>query len=151
MRAVVETTCGRGFPIGDCCARFLPRSVCSDEQAPAVFGVIDKFDRQPQDVSREKFAAVGLAPAAIDELFALLGEIDARSDRAPFRRRAPTLPSCIAEFRRYFDCLEGLGVARLGDHRSRRSFADLAYYTGHRVRVVRCQGRASRDLRRRTV
>ena len=29
----------------------------SDEQAPAVFAVIDKLDRQPKDISREKTSA----------------------------------------------------------------------------------------------
>src|SRR4029077_17717883 len=38
----------------------LPPLGVSDARAPAVFGVIDKFDRQPHDVSREKLVAIGM-------------------------------------------------------------------------------------------
>src|SRR4051812_23717926 len=46
-----------------------------DAQAPAVFGVVDKFERQPRDVSREKLAAAGMSAEAIESLFKLLGDI----------------------------------------------------------------------------
>src|SRR5919206_1833155 len=47
----------------------LNRFGISEEQQPAVFGVIDKIDRQPRAVSAEKLAAIGLAEAARESLF----------------------------------------------------------------------------------
>src|SRR3954469_17405952 len=46
----------------------------TDEQAPAVFGVVDKIERQPNDVSREKLTAAGMSGESIDRLLALLGD-----------------------------------------------------------------------------
>src|SRR5204862_2023463 len=42
----------------------LHRLGISEEQQPAVFGVIDKIDRQPRAISAEKLAAIGLDEAA---------------------------------------------------------------------------------------
>src|SRR5499426_1599400 len=44
-----------------------------DAAAPAVFAVVDKLERQPRDVSRDKLAAAGMASEAIDTLFSLMG------------------------------------------------------------------------------
>ena len=55
-----------------------------DEQAPAVFGVVDKFERQPRDVSREKLAAARHA-ADVDRRAALAAWATSRSTR--FERR----------------------------------------------------------------
>src|SRR3954466_4545049 len=40
----------------------------NDTQTPAVFSVVDKIDRQPLDVSREKLAAAGVGRDAIERL-----------------------------------------------------------------------------------
>src|SRR5437667_2237080 len=47
----------------------------SDADAPRVFAVIDKLDRQPQDVSRDQLKEIGLGASAIDEVLAL-GKLD---------------------------------------------------------------------------
>src|SRR6476620_2981800 len=46
-----------------------------DAQAASVFAVVDKFERQPRDVSREKLVEAGVSAASIDSLFALLGDV----------------------------------------------------------------------------
>jgi histidyl-tRNA synthetase len=46
-----------------------------DGKAPSVFAVVDKFQRQPRDVSREKLVEAGVSAASIDALFALLGDV----------------------------------------------------------------------------
>src|SRR5687768_16600759 len=43
----------------------------SDEQLPAVYAVIDKLGRQPEDVSREKLRIAGLGEQAVDRVVAL--------------------------------------------------------------------------------
>src|SRR6185436_3865141 len=71
----VAVECMRAFGLGpgDVRARVSDRRLLhallmhahvSEEQVPGVFGVIDKLDRQPADVSRERLAAIGLGGGA---------------------------------------------------------------------------------------
>src|SRR6185312_14168138 len=82
----------------------------SDEQTAGVFAVVDKIDRQPRDVSHEKFSALGLAAGAIERLFALMGD-DVTLDQIERDFGAsPAVAERLNDFRRYFDYLDGLGV-----------------------------------------
>src|SRR4051812_41236326 len=81
----------------------------TDEQAPAVFGVVDKIERQPNDVSREKLGAAGMSAESIDRLLALLGDASLDAIEKSFGA-SPEVQHYIGEFRRYFSYLEGLGV-----------------------------------------
>jgi histidyl-tRNA synthetase len=100
----------------------------SDEQAPAVFGVIDKIHRQPRDISREKLEALGIVPEPIDRLFALLGDatLDAVELQFPDSREIGEL---VADLRRYFQDLESLGVLDWVSL-DLSIVRGLAYYTG---------------------
>ena len=100
----------------------------SDEQAPAVFGVIDKFDRQPRDVSREKLAALGMSADNIDALIELLGEVTLDHIERAYGQ-APGVSELLATFRRYFDCLDALGVLSWVTV-DLKIVRGLAYYTG---------------------
>ncbi len=99
-----------------------------EEQVAAVFGVVDKFERQPRDVSREKLVSIGLATKAIDKLFALLGDVTIESLERDFGS-VPEVQQILGDFRRYFACLEGLGV-RDWVTIDLKIVRGLAYYTG---------------------
>lgn len=100
----------------------------SDEQAPAVFAVIDKFERQPRDVSREKFLAAGLSAESVDAIFELLAESTLDHIERKYGS-APGVPELLADFRRYFDCLDALGVLSWVTL-DLKIVRGLAYYTG---------------------
>ncbi|MDB4876132.1 MAG: Histidyl-tRNA synthetase [Gemmatimonadetes bacterium] len=100
----------------------------SDEQTPAVFGVIDKLDRQPRDVSREKLAALGMTPDSIDGLLALMGDVTLDEIERQFGG-SPEVQTLLADFRRYFGCLEGLDVLDWVTI-DLKIVRGLAYYTG---------------------
>lgn len=102
--------------------------VTTDEQLAAVFAVVDKFERQPREVSAEKLASAGLTAGATEQLFALMGTITLDDLRARYGT-VPAIAERLADFARYFGYLERLGV---------RDFVTLdltivrglAYYTG---------------------
>src|SRR5947209_7668967 len=84
LAVAIEVMRGCGLSSSDVRARVSDRRLLrailaelgvSDEQAPAVFGVVDKLDRQPRDISREKLAAAGMSADAIESLFALMGDV----------------------------------------------------------------------------
>ncbi|HWJ23087.1 MAG TPA: ATP phosphoribosyltransferase regulatory subunit, partial [Gemmatimonadaceae bacterium] len=83
---------------------------------------------QPREVSAEKLAAVGLAPAVVEELFSLL-EVDAPETLRERYGADEAVAARLGEMERYFAYLGHLGV---------REFArldltivrGLAYYTG---------------------
>ncbi|HEX2718169.1 MAG TPA: histidine--tRNA ligase [Gemmatimonadaceae bacterium] len=94
-----------------------------------VFAVIDKIERTPRDVSREKLAALGVESAAIEHLFALLEMRDVATLRRSVGAAPEALGERLADLDRYFEHLRALGVAEyaqldLGIVRG------LAYYTG---------------------
>src|SRR3989440_1235897 len=50
----------------------LERLGVGDEQLPAVFGIIDKIERQPREVSVEKLSTLGVSSESADSLFSLM-------------------------------------------------------------------------------
>ncbi|MEP6492993.1 MAG: histidine--tRNA ligase [bacterium] len=97
-------------------------------QVPAVFGVIDKFGRQPLDVSREKLLAAGMSTEAIDSLLTLTGAVTLDQIEARFTGDAD-IARQIGDMRRYFECLDGLGVLDWVTI-DLTIVRGLAYYTG---------------------
>src|SRR6185503_3709978 len=78
----VGIECMRGFLLGpeDVRARVSDRRLLvailkalqvTDEQAPEVFTVIDKLDRQPLDVSRERLREIGVTTDAVERVLGL--------------------------------------------------------------------------------
>lgn len=100
----------------------------SDEQAPGVFAVIDKIDRQPMDVSREKLAGLGLGDGAVDGVVGLTGRISLDGLRAEYGTGG-VLGERMAELERYFGYLDALGVGEWVDL-DLTIVRGLAYYTG---------------------
>ena len=100
----------------------------SEEQTPAVFGVVDKLERQPRAVSQEKLAAAGMSEEAIDTLLSLMTGVtlDALEARFP---SSPEIVERLADFRRYFEHLERLAV-RDWVMIDLTIVRGLAYYTG---------------------
>ena len=95
----------------------------------AVFAVIDKIERAPREVSREKLAAAGVSVAASERLFALLAMRDVDGLRRAVGDGAGAPSERLEELDRYFEHLRALDVAEyaqldLGIVRG------LAYYTG---------------------
>lgn len=135
----VAIECMRGFTLGpdDVRAKVSDRRLLlailkalkvSDDQAPGVFAVIDKLDRQPRDVSGDKLREIGVASGAAERLLDLNRLTSADAIRAAFPGDAG-VAECVDELARYLHYLDGLGV---------RDWADLdltivrglAYYTG---------------------
>lgn len=100
----------------------------SDERSAAVFGVVDKIERQPGDVSREKLAALGLSADAVDKLFALMGDVTLDQIAAQFGESAD-VKARLDDFRRYFSYLDGLGILDWVTI-DLKIVRGLAYYTG---------------------
>ena len=93
-----RTTCGRACPTGGCCSALLAALGVSEDQTPAVFAVLDKIERQPLEVSREKLAGLGLAEGPVERVVGLSGaRIDRRSaiaSTAATRRWRSGSPRC---------------------------------------------------------
>lgn len=102
--------------------------VSSDEQLAAVFAVVDKFERQPREVSTEKLGAAGLSAGATEQLFALMGTITLDDLRARYGG-VPAVAERLGELARYFGYLERLGV-RDYVTLDLTIVRGLAYYTG---------------------
>jgi len=137
LALAVETMLGCGLTSSDVRARVsdrrLLRAILSalgvdDEKAPAVFAVVDKLDRQPRDISREKLVAAGMTSEAIDSLLSLMGEVTLDDIQGRFAKSAE-VAAIVTELRRYFDCLEGLGVLEWVTI-DLKIVRGLAYYTG---------------------
>src|SRR5688500_4769913 len=81
----------------------------ADGQSSAVFGVIDKLDRQPREVSADKLRVEGIAAGAAAQI------LDLQKLKTPNDIRS-AFPNDIAvtertdELARYLDCVEALGV-----------------------------------------
>src|SRR6476620_3556624 len=84
LAVAIEVMRGCGLTSADVRARVSDRRLLrailaalgvDDAQATSVFAVVDKFERQPRDVSREKLVEAGVSAASIDSLFALLGDV----------------------------------------------------------------------------
>src|ERR1043166_1445023 len=100
----------------------------SDEQAPAAFAVIDKLERQPRDVSREKLSAAGLEAPSIERLLELMSGATLDTIARDFGSHADVAER-VADLRRYFDQLDRLGVANWVSL-DLTIVRGLAYYTG---------------------
>ncbi len=101
----------------------------NDEQSSAVFAVVDKIERQPRDVSREKLIAAGMTADAIERLFGLIGD-DVTLDKIEREFGASTeVMARLADLRRYFEYLEGLCVLEWVTI-DLKIVRGLAYYTG---------------------
>jgi histidyl-tRNA synthetase len=137
LAVAIEVMRGCGLTSADVRARVSDRRLLrailgalgvDDAQAPSVFAVVDKFERQPRDVSREKLAEVGVSAAAIESLFALLGDVTLDEIERQFGDNAD-VAALLADFARYFECLDGLGVADWVAI-DLKIVRGLAYYTG---------------------
>jgi histidyl-tRNA synthetase len=100
----------------------------TDEQTPVVFNVVDKLERQPRDVSREKLAAAGMTEEAIGTLLNLMEGVTLEALEAQFSS-TPAINVRLVELRRYFDQLERLAV-RDWVTIDLTIVRGLAYYTG---------------------
>ena len=146
-----RATCARACPTAGCSARCSPALGVGEAQLPAVFGVVDKVERQPRDVSRREARRRRASPAeSIESLLAARWTTSTLDDDRA--RRSPTRPS-VADARRRdrgatSAALDGARRARVGDARPHdRARARVLHR--HRVRAVRREGRAARHLRRR--
>ena len=101
----------------------------SDEQSDAVFGVVDKIDRQPRDVSREKLGAIGVSANSIERLFELMGDVTLDRIERDYSASSPEVAARVNDFRRYFSYLEALGVLDWVTI-DLKIVRGLAYYTG---------------------
>ena len=100
----------------------------ADENVAAVFGVIDKLDRQPRDVSRGKLAELGMTPEHIESLLGVMGEVTLDDIERQFSS-SDEVGSLVGELRRYFAYLEALGVLDWVTI-DLKIVRGLAYYTG---------------------
>ena len=100
----------------------------SDDNVAAVFGVVDKIDRQPKDVSREKLAAAGMSADGIERLLGLMGDVTLDQIEKDFGA-SPEVKHLVGEFRRYFGYLESLGILDWVTI-DLKIVRGLAYYTG---------------------
>jgi histidyl-tRNA synthetase len=137
LAVAVEIMRGCGLSSDDVRARVSDRRLLraildelgvSEAQSPAVFAVVDKIDRQPVAISREKLAAAGMTADSIERLLDTLNDttIDAVAGRFA---GAPAVTQSLDELRRYFAHLENLAVVDWVSL-DLRIVRGLAYYTG---------------------
>ncbi len=100
----------------------------SEAQTPGVFAVIDKVERQPVEISREKLAALGLGEATVDGVIGLTGRVSLERLRAEYGAN-PDVAERLADLERYFGYLRALGVGEWVDL-DLKIVRGLAYYTG---------------------
>jgi histidyl-tRNA synthetase len=99
-----------------------------EEQTPGVFAVMDKIERQPLDVSREKLAALGVAEGPVDRVFALSGRVSLDGLRSEYGGDS-AVSACLADLDRYFGYLSAMGIADWVEL-DLKIVRGLAYYTG---------------------
>jgi histidyl-tRNA synthetase len=137
LAVAIEVMAGCGLTSADVRARVSDRRLlrailaslgATEGQIPDIFGVVDKIERQPRDISREKLTAIGLAEASIETLVSLMGDLSLDEIERKFAD-SPDVMRLAQEFRRYFDCLDGLGVLDWVTI-DLKIVRGLAYYTG---------------------
>jgi histidyl-tRNA synthetase len=137
LAVAVEVMRGCGLSSSDVRARVSDRRLLrailatldvTDENVAAVFGIIDKLDRQPRDVSRGKLVELGMTPEHIDALLAVMGEVTLDDIERRFASSAD-VGSLVGELRRYFAYLDALGVLDWVTI-DLKIVRGLAYYTG---------------------
>ncbi|HEY2851544.1 MAG TPA: histidine--tRNA ligase [Gemmatimonadaceae bacterium] len=116
----------------------LHRIGASEQQMPAVFGVIDKIERQPRQVSDEKLATIGLGAESREALFALMDGVTLDALRERYGD-TPEIAERVADFERYYSYLEALGVANWVQL-DLSIVRGLAYYTGIVFELFDAQG-----------
>jgi len=137
LAVAIEVMRGCGLTAGDVRARVSDRRLLraildslgvASDQVSAVFGVVDKIERQPRDISREKLTALGMQADAIESLLDLMGKVtlDDIENRFSDSREVCAL---VGSFRRYFGYLEGLDVLDWVTI-DLKIVRGLAYYTG---------------------
>jgi histidyl-tRNA synthetase len=109
-----------------------------DTDVGAVFAVIDKIERQPAAISREKLAALGLAPDQIGELFSLLETRSLAALREAYGR-SMAVAERLTDLERYFEYLDRLAVASWA-RLDLTVVRGLAYYTGIVFELFDAQG-----------
>jgi len=137
LAVAIEVMRGCGLSSADVRARVSDRRLLrailatlgvTEDHVPAVFGVIDKLDRQPRDVSKAKLGELALTPEHIDSLLSVMGEVTL--DDIERRFSASTeVSALVGELRRYFAYLEGLEVLDWVTI-DLKIVRGLAYYTG---------------------
>ncbi|HVA58507.1 MAG: histidine--tRNA ligase [Gemmatimonadaceae bacterium] len=100
----------------------------SEDQTPGVFAVLDKIERQPLEVSREKLAGLGLAEGPVERVVGLSGRVSIDGLRSEYGGDA-AVAERLAEMDRYFGYLAAMGVADWVDL-DLKIVRGLAYYTG---------------------
>src|SRR6266850_2476829 len=116
----VSIECMRGFLLGpeDVRARVSDRRLLiaileslgvSEAQTPAVFGVIDKLQRQPAEVSRDKLRQAAVPAAAIDSVLEFKGLDSPDAIRSAFSAHKAVARQAD-ELARYLDNADALGV-----------------------------------------
>ena len=116
----------------------LHRLGVSEAQLPAVFGVIDKIERQPREVSGEKLTALGMSGESREALFALMDGVTLEALRARYGD-TPDIAERIADLERYYGYLDDLGVASWVQL-DLSIVRGLAYYTGIVFELFDAQG-----------
>jgi histidyl-tRNA synthetase len=116
----------------------LERLGVGEEKLADVFGVIDKFERQPRDVSAEKLAALGMSKESQQALFHLMEGVTLDALRAGYGDTA-AVADRLAELERYYSYLEDLGVADWVQL-DLSIVRGLAYYTGIVFELFDAQG-----------
>ena len=100
----------------------------ADEKLPDVFAIVDKLERQPKEVSREKLAAVGVSGESADAFFEIMRATSIPELRERFGA-STEVGARLDDFDRYFGYLERLGV-REWVTLDLTIVRGLAYYTG---------------------
>src|SRR5690348_11044753 len=116
----------------------LDRLGVSEDQMPAVFGVIDKFERQPRQISSEKLEALGMSPESREALFRLMEGVTLDALRAQYGD-TPAIAERVADLERYYAYLQDLGVADWVQL-DLSIVRGLAYYTGIVFELFDAQG-----------
>ncbi|MCU0648136.1 MAG: histidine--tRNA ligase [Gemmatimonadaceae bacterium] len=99
----------------------------TDAQAPAVYAVLDKLERQPQEISREKLALAGCSPEQAAAVLAF-GTLDFDAAVVAYGQ-SPTVQPHLERFAQYRAHLDALGVLEYV-HFDLSIVRGLAYYTG---------------------
>ena len=99
-----------------------------EAQLPDVFAIVDKLERQPKDVSREKLAALGVTGDAADAFFEIMRATSLPELRERFGA-SDEVTKCLNDFDRYFEFLGRLGVIEWVTL-DLTIVRGLAYYTG---------------------
>jgi histidyl-tRNA synthetase len=135
----VALDCMRAFGLGpdDVRARVSDRRLLmsilkalnvAEDQAPAVFAVIDKLDRQPAEVSRDRLIEIGVRPGAVDRLIGLQHLKSPDAIRGAFPKDS-AVGERIDELAKYLGYTEALGAREWVDV-DLTIVRGLAYYTG---------------------